>query len=245
MVRRCRPAVLGPRILLRIGGTVLTLADRLVSAPAIPAPVVEVVRPMTGRCLPRNHGYLLFAALATVGWVGHGEQGVQVLPVAGREERDARLWLDARSRLVIRAPLAVAGILARLPRQLLDVGGSAVRVGNAEVRQLSPSARLYSRMVTIQRHTGEVRHSYGFVRHTGDRVDPSEFRVALYRKLAEIGVNPAGVDVGDARTLRVRDTIVGGFGVRLTGLNDADSLRLLSTGLGGRRRFGCGVFVPC
>jgi hypothetical protein len=111
---------------------VLTLTDRI--APTLD--VVEVVRPLWGRSLPNNHGYLLFAALSAIGWVGHGEDGVQVLPVIGTRGRGTETLLDARSTLVIRAPLRIAGVLARLPGpQLLDVGGSAVLVGSASLRQ--------------------------------------------------------------------------------------------------------------
>jgi len=35
-----------------------------------------------------------------------------------------------------------------------------------------------------------------------------------------------------------------GYAVRVSGLSDEDSLKLQERGLGGKRRMGCGVFVP-
>ena len=35
-----------------------------------------------------------------------------------------------------------------------------------------------------------------------------------------------------------------GYAVHIGGLNAAESLRLQEQGLGGRRKMGCGVFVP-
>ena len=46
------------------------------------------------------------------------------------------------------------------------------------------------------------------------------------------------------RTLRVQDRVVVGYAVEVHGLSAPDSIRLQSLGIGGRRRFGCGIFIP-
>jgi CRISPR-associated protein Cas6 len=46
------------------------------------------------------------------------------------------------------------------------------------------------------------------------------------------------------RTLQIRDKTIVGFALEVGGLSIADSIRLQELGLGGRHRFGCGVFVP-
>jgi Cas6 Crispr len=46
------------------------------------------------------------------------------------------------------------------------------------------------------------------------------------------------------RVVRIKDKTVVGYGVRVAGLNVEESLRLQEHGLGGRRKLGCGVFVP-
>jgi CRISPR-associated protein Cas6 len=44
--------------------------------------------------------------------------------------------------------------------------------------------------------------------------------------------------------VRVTNRRIVGFALRVTALNVDESLRLQAQGLGGRRRMGCGVFVP-
>jgi CRISPR-associated protein Cas6 len=49
---------------------------------------------------------------------------------------------------------------------------------------------------------------------------------------------------GRRRVVRIKDKTVVGYGVHVAGLNAAESLCLQEHGLGGRRKMGCGVFVP-
>lgn len=51
------------------------------------------------------------------------------------------------------------------------------------------------------------------------------------------------VEIGDRRVLRVREALVLGWAMRVSGLPWDESLALQRVGLGGRRRFGGGVFV--
>jgi len=46
------------------------------------------------------------------------------------------------------------------------------------------------------------------------------------------------------RTIKIRDKEIVGFAVSIEGLSDEESLSLQENGIGGRRRFGCGIFVP-
>jgi CRISPR-associated protein Cas6 len=50
--------------------------------------------------------------------------------------------------------------------------------------------------------------------------------------------------LGKRRTLRIRNKEVVGYEVVLGKLAAEESLLVQSAGLGGRRRFGCGIFVP-
>lgn len=45
------------------------------------------------------------------------------------------------------------------------------------------------------------------------------------------------------RTLRIRDKTVVGYALAVTELTADESIRLQEAGVGGRRRFGCGLFV--
>ena len=47
------------------------------------------------------------------------------------------------------------------------------------------------------------------------------------------------------KTIKVKRYTVVGFTTEVSGLSDEDSLKLQEWGLGGKRHFGCGYFLPC
>lgn len=44
--------------------------------------------------------------------------------------------------------------------------------------------------------------------------------------------------------MRIKDKMVVGFQVEVTQLTGEESITLQEQGIGGRRRMGCGIFVP-
>ena len=95
-----------------------------------------------------------------------------------------------------------------------------------EVRTLRPVVRLRSRLVTIK----------GFLQE-------DEFLAAAKRQLEQLGIK-GQPQLGARRTFRVRDKQVVGFEMGVAQLTAEESLTLQEHGLGGRRKMGCGVFVP-
>ncbi len=70
-----------------------------------------------------------------------------------------------------------------------------------------------------------------------------EFLAAAQRQREQLGIK-GQAHLGARRTLRVRDKQVVGFAMDVTQLTAEESLTLQEKGLGGRRKMGCGVFVP-
>jgi CRISPR-associated protein Cas6 len=52
------------------------------------------------------------------------------------------------------------------------------------------------------------------------------------------------VSVGKRRTIRIHGKEVVGYELVIEGLTADESVAIQTTGLGGRRHMGCGVFVP-
>jgi CRISPR-associated protein Cas6 len=52
-----------------------------------------------------------------------------------------------------------------------------------------------------------------------------------------------GKDPFVRRTLNIKGVNVVGYAATVSGLSPTDSLRLQNEGMGGRRHFGCGLFV--
>ena len=134
--------------------------------------------------------------------------------------------LSPASRLIVRTPDDRIREFLKLAGKTLEVDGHRLRMGVPEVRALRPAAALYARLVTIK----------GFM-------ESEQFLDAARRQLETMG-SMAKLELGERRTFRVKDKQVVGFEMFATELSAEDSIKLQEVGIGGRRRMGCGVFVP-
>lgn len=207
---------------------------------------IDIRFPIRGSTLPVDHGYLLFSAVANVVPELHGSAHIGIHPISGVLMGNRLMTVTPRSALIIRARVEDYRILLPLSGRKLRVGEHTLCLGVAQPRALEPSPILYSRLVVIK----------GFM-------NPETFLDAVRRQMEEhaisgspslicqptIAQTNAGSSAGShspvlRRTVRVRDKTVVGFAMKVTGLSDKDSIALQCKGIGGRRRFGCGVFVP-
>ena len=107
-----------------------------------------------------------------------------------------------------------------------------IRLGIPTARPLLPSAKLYSRLVTIR----------GFM-------EVPEFLEAANRQLSELEITaklelPKEDRSRHRRIITVKDKKIVGFSLVVHGLSDEDSIKLQAHGIGGRRAMGCGIFNP-
>lgn len=198
----------------------------MIDAPDVPAAtMVDVLFPLAGRSLPRDHRLALADALqAAAPWL-------QALPQAGLHRinvvhglADPAL-LSQRARLGLRVPRSHAQALGELAGRELDVAGHRVRLGQPQVRELLPHGTLYAHLVV----------------ETSD--DEATFVTVLDAELDALGAACARVCGRRQQILGDGETLVG-FSVMLHGLAAAASLRVLEAGVGRYRRLGCGLFVP-
>jgi CRISPR-associated protein Cas6 len=188
-------------------------------------PYVDLAFRLTGSKVPVDHGYALYSAISRVLPEIHGAKNIGVHPIRGTYSGNGELMLRDSSRLVIRLESERIGEVLKLAGKRLDINSHSFRVGVPEVRMLRPRAALYSRLVTIK----------GFM-------EPATFLEAAKRQLEKIGVR-AEIQLGERRTLRVKDKQVVGFELAALELDAEDSLRVQEHGLGGRRHMGCGIFL--
>jgi CRISPR-associated protein Cas6 len=206
--------------------------------------IVDLAFPLHGGPLPADHGFALYGAVSEAGSALHGAVDYGIHPVGGRAVAPRRLALTPRSRLIIRTDHAQVSRFLFLAGRTLRVGEARISIGVPATLPLRPSPVLRSRLVVIK----------GFL-------EPDSFLEAAARQLGALGITgePALVvrpprarfegltPPGDGpvrRTLSIHGREVVGFALRVTALAPAASLRLQGLGLGGRRRFGCGIFVP-
>ncbi len=206
-------------------------------------PWVDLVFRVRGITLPADHAYSLYSAMSRLAPDLHANPSVAVAPIPGRLIGDRRLALDRTSRLILRLPAQLIPAALPLAGAILRIGEDNLTVGVPEVRPLQPRIRLASRIVVIKSFT-----------------EPEPFLEAASRQVRDLGID-ARLRIPDTvasrslegrreqppapvrRTVRIRDKTIVGFPLIAENLAPEDSIRLQEHGIGGRRRFGCGVFV--
>lgn len=207
--------------------------------------MIDVEFRLRGREIPVDHGYRLCSAIARIIPQIHGDRAVGIHAINGSYIGDRMQKVSERSCLRMRIHSdQIDGILP-LIGQTLSLGNHTVTVGAPTIRPLVPSVRLYSRLVIIK----------GFT-------EPEPFLGATLRQLESLDVKgrpclvPVSEDLDEnsiqieqdkprflRRTLRIHDKEIVGFALHVDELTAEESILLQEKGIGGRRRFGCGVFI--
>jgi CRISPR-associated protein Cas6 len=205
-------------------------------------PVIDLSFVLVGSTIPIDHGYSLFSAICRIvpglhGGTAEGGPRVGVHPVRGRYSAPGVLTLIDRSRLKLRLASDQIAPYIALAGKELDLEGHRLRVGIPQVESLTPAANLAARLVTFR-----------------NALTPSAFEEDVRRELARLEIagsphlvpspRPNWKGQPIRRVLRVKDKKVVGYALRVNGLTAEESVRMQEEGLGGRRRMGCGVFVP-
>ncbi len=177
--------------------------------------------------LAADHSYHLYAGVSRLLPAAHAENGIGIHPIRGQQIGDRSLQLTARSRLAIRIAADQIPNWLTLAGKSIDIAGVKVRIGVPQVFALQPATALRSRLVT-----------------TKNCQDQARFETELRRQLDALNVSPeAIVTIGKRRTLRIKEKDIVGYEVIIEALTAEESLNIQTTGLGGRRHMGCGIFV--
>jgi CRISPR-associated endonuclease/helicase Cas3 len=187
---------------------------------------LELRFPVIGTALPSDHGYTMFSAIAKIIPEVHDADWIAVETIPGFARGDGATQLNARARLRMRLPQERLPLMLMLAGKRLVIATYNLRIGIPRVNLLRPSESLYARCVTI-------KHA----------MEPESFLMAVGQKLEELGVR-GEPEVGARRILRVADHKIVGFGLTIRRLDEQGSLLLQERGIGGRRHFGCGYFIP-
>jgi CRISPR-associated protein Cas6 len=189
-------------------------------------PVVDLAFPLRGKALPVDHGYALYSACCKVVPEIHGDRDMGIFPVQGAYSGGENLLLNRTSKLTLRIQADRVGQFLPLAGKSLEVGGCPLALGAPNLQNLRPTASLLARTVTIK----------GFE-------EEGPFLEALERQLLPVAPE-ARATIIKRRTVRIAGKQVVGFKVQVEGLAAEESIALQEKGLGGRRRFGCGLLVP-
>lgn len=187
---------------------------------------IDLLFPVRGQTLPLHHTPLLHAAICAFAPALHGDAVPWALHRVRGDALDGRLLLGPQSRVGLRLRSEDLPLAMGLAGQVLRVGEAQILLGTPNVRALQPAPRLVAWMVTLKGYT-----------------EAEPFFTRVIQELESLGL--AGVlEPGRRRVLPIHGRSVVGYGVGLSQLEPAHSMQLQEQGLGGRRRLGCGVFVP-
>lgn len=214
------------------------------STPRFDGSIVDLTFPIQGKSIPADHGSALYAAISRRIPSFHGDKAVGIHPIRGRVIGGRQLAMTPQSRLILRLPLARITDALPLIGELLEIEGTSILLGAPTTRQFVPRSSLASRLVVIRGFT----ESGAFLEAVGRQLEALELHGTaslLYRRkdsAMEGGIGSR--DIAVKRTLRIHDREIVGFAVCVDHLTAEESIQLQEIGLGGRRHFGCGIFVP-
>lgn len=195
------------------------------SQPAVLASVVDVVFPVTGHSLPRDHAQALQEALCTaLPWLST-ETHAGIHPVKLAPGSDKMALLSRRSVVLLRVDTQRAAELTALAGMTLNVAGHHLTLGAAHRRELNPHATLYA---------------YNVAANSEDEVD---FMATVSSALAALAIGGERV-CGKHHHLATARGELNTFSLMLHALPPEQSVRLQQHGLGPHRLLGCGIFVP-
>lgn len=187
-------------------------------------PMVDMVFPIEGKSIARQHAHDLQNALCTqLPWLSE-DQFVGVHPLKLVHGLSDEAYLSARSRLLIRVPKSRTTELRQLEGVTLDVASHAVRLGAAHEKELVPHSTLYAYHVAAESH------------------DEVLFMSQVNAELQTLGIGGERV-CGKAHPLGLSERAIHAFSLMVHGLAPEQSLRLQQFGVGKHRMLGCGIFV--
>jgi CRISPR-associated protein Cas6 len=206
---------------------------------------VDVVFPIKGEKLPWDHSYALFGALSRVQPLIHeGALEMGVFPINGLSRGNRLLELTDRSQLRLRVLTKMIPDLMCFLGTTLELDGHRVRLGNPKIEPIKCTPRLFSPWTTLK----EATDPGIFLQRVGEEIErlgvQASYSFVEPKHAASKDGGKGARDSYIRRTRSIKGHAIVGFALIAEGLSLKDSQKLQSQGLGGRRHFGGGLFLP-
>ncbi|WP_071881455.1 type I-MYXAN CRISPR-associated protein Cas6/Cmx6 [Gloeothece verrucosa] len=172
-------------------------------------------------------------------------EAISIHPIAGIPQPLNQLRLTNRSRLRIRLPIDQIPLVYPLAGQTITIDWGIERVSHQAKFQLGipyptalqPASTLYSRLVLI--HRAETPEA---VLEVAQR----QLNRKGIKGTIELPTRANGEVQCRLLTIKKKHQLfrLRGFGMKVTKLSEKDSIKLQQSGIGGKHKMMCGVFVP-
>ena len=168
-------------------------------------------------CLQKNHSagiHLIHGAESGNGWIRPSEPGQFIYP-------------SRRTLFTIRTP-------RQHIEEVKSLNGKSIAVGDASIEFSKPSIRKLSALTTIFAR-------YVLTDHAGDE---NAFLNNMAELLLAKNIRARKMMSGRTTTFSFPGKTYTVRSLMIDGLDSSESVRLQQEGLGGGRKFGCGLFLP-
>lgn len=190
-------------------------------------PVVDLMFPLVQSAVVHiDHGHALYGAIKQACPAIQDIPSIGIHPLRGVAITGGMLMLSDRSPLRLRIPAETIHIALPLAGKVLRVVEASLRLGAPAIHVLVPAPALWARTVTMK------------FEDTDNAAAEQQLRRHLEQDYSE-----ARFSIRKPRTIRIHGKQILGFEILVEKLGESDSLKLQEEGFGGRRAFGCGIFV--
>lgn len=192
---------------------------------------VDLFFSLRGQRVPVDHGYALYAAISQLlhedkdGWL-HRSDCIGIHPIRGRYLGNNKLLIEPASRLGFRVPVSSIPNFLPLAGKTFELDGHRLRIGVCTTHALQPVTAVYAHTVTTRNGQDETR-----------------FDEEVSRQLQSMDIK-GRPERGERRVFNLKDKTIVGHSLLVSELTAEESIHLQEQGLGGRRKMGCGMFVP-
>lgn len=191
--------------------------------------------------VPRNNGYQVFAAVSKTLGGEHLPHQIGVFHIGGTLSHDNMIRLTERSTLGFRCPVEDIGILAPLMGRQIEVGGTRVQIGTFDVHRIVPETNMRAFSVYFN---GNLDAASFTLRAQYDLDRRNIKGRAFVPPIQPDRILPLGHHGMQNRIVQIKEVRLTAFAIEVHDLSSEDSERLIVEGMGGRRHFGCGLFLP-
>ena len=196
-----------------------------------------------GLIVPIEHAHQLLGAIKQTA-PQLAEVPIGLHPLRGTPLPEGLLHLRHHAPLRLRLPADRIAAALPLAGKELRIGSMLIRLGSPSIEVMEPHAELYARTVVVAKTTPKTERGDD---QRGNRVITEAELITHIQTRCNTG---ATVRVLHWRTIRLHGKgpnqshlHVKGAEVVIEGLDAEHSLAIQANGIGGRRAFGCGIFV--
>lgn len=202
-----------------------------------------------GETIPTDHNYALFSALSKLLPDIHEDSDVGIDRINGNLLDDRRTQITSKSRLFLRLPFSkVPAYCNSFSGKEINIKGEKLVIGSVDkYKPIQHESILYSRIV-VYSHIMDLQK---FIEMTQKEAFENNLVKCEFAIKTPDGENPFNkkrsiIEEGGVvpRTFEMKGEKIKGYGIVVRNLSPEESLFLQENGLGGKRHFGCGLFIP-